>query len=461
MTDKIAVSIHDVSKTFFVYDRPIDRLKESLINFVSLSNKKKKFHREFNALNGITFDIKLGETFAFIGKNGSGKSTLLQIICGIISASKGTAITNGRIGALLELGSGFNPEFTGIENIQLLASIYGLNDDEIRQRVGSILDFADIGDFIHQPIKTYSSGMVVRLAFSVVAHIDADILVVDEALSVGDAFFVQKCMRFLRQFQKRGTIIFVSHDTSAVLNLCDRAAWIDKGVLKAIGKPKDICERYLADLYEDTSVDGAMLPPPEGKSRALEQDSEGGDGALPSTDAESSWSGGEAREVVRSKVDVFLFDESASHFGKKGIVIDRVRIFNAAGETVKHVNGLDDVELRVDLKANSDVLNLIVGFGVKDRLGQIIFGDNTYLYIEGSKFFMVRGQSLAVKFEFNFPLLPSGDYSIFAAVAEGSQFDHVQHHWIHDAIILKVHSSTVATGLCGIPMRCVRLSRAG
>ena len=222
---ELAINVSNLGKVYQIYDRPEDRLKFSIISRLRglAGLQSKSYYRKFWALRNVSLKVKKGETFGIIGCNGSGKSTLLQIICGTLPPTHGKVDISGRVAALLELGSGFNPEFTGRENVYLYASILGLTKEEINARYNDILLFADIGSFIDQPVKTYSSGMVVRLAFAVVAHVDADILVIDEALSVGDVFFTQKCMRFLRDFKKTKTLIFVSHDTGAVLNLCDRA----------------------------------------------------------------------------------------------------------------------------------------------------------------------------------------------------------------------------------------------
>ncbi|OYY58750.1 MAG: ABC transporter ATP-binding protein, partial [Polynucleobacter sp. 35-46-207] len=211
-SNEIAIKVQGLGKRYEIYDQPGDRLRQFLFprlrNLFRLSHKQ--YFREFWALTDISFEVKRGETVGIIGRNGSGKSTLLQIICGTLTPTTGSVQTNGRIAALLELGSGFNPEFTGRENVYLNASVLGLTKEETDARFDDIVAFADIGDFIDQPTKTYSSGMMVRLAFAVIAHVDADILVIDEALAVGDVFFTQKCMRFLRNFMKKGTILFVS-----------------------------------------------------------------------------------------------------------------------------------------------------------------------------------------------------------------------------------------------------------
>ncbi|WP_257967095.1 ABC transporter ATP-binding protein [Klebsiella pneumoniae] len=219
------IQVKHITKIFRIYNTPKDRIKEFLANLPRrvAGAKRIKKHKEFYSLNDVSLTINKGETIGIIGANGAGKSTLLQIICGTLSPTYGNVTVNGRVAALLELGAGFNPDFTGRENIFISASIMGLTDEQIKERFDSIVEFSEIGEFIEQPVKTYSSGMFVRLAFSIIAHVDADILIVDEALSVGDAFFVQKCMRFLRAFMEHGTVLFVSHDTASIVNLCDRA----------------------------------------------------------------------------------------------------------------------------------------------------------------------------------------------------------------------------------------------
>ena len=214
---------------------------------------------EFWALRDISFSVERGEALSIMGPNGCGKSTLLQIVSGILQPTQGRVVTKGRIAALLELGAGFNPEFTGRDNVYLNAALLGLSQDQINERFDRIAAFADIGQFIDQPVKTYSSGMYVRLAFSVIAHVDADILVVDEALSVGDAVFNQKCMRFIRSFQERGTLLFVSHEMAAVQNLCKSAMWLGHGRVQKIGPSKEIAESYLHYTLQEVYGDKVKL----------------------------------------------------------------------------------------------------------------------------------------------------------------------------------------------------------
>lgn len=261
MTD-IAIRVQNLSKCYQIYGTPRDRLKQFVIPklcrafpplrkaFPTHHSLLPTFYKEFWALKGVSFEIKRGETVGIIGRNGSGKSTLLQLICGTLSPTGGSVETNGRIAALLELGSGFNPEFTGRENVYLNGALLGLSKDEVDKRFEAIATFADIGDFIEQPVKTYSSGMFVRLAFAIQANVDPEILIVDEALAVGDAYFVHRCMLRFNELQKSGTtILFVSHDANSVRNLCSRAIWLVEGGIRDEGNSSKVVDAYLAHLF--------------------------------------------------------------------------------------------------------------------------------------------------------------------------------------------------------------------
>ena len=239
MEDNLALKVSGVTKTFRLFCNHSERVKESLHPF------RKKYHRPFNALANISFEVKKGETVGIVGRNGSGKSTLLQIICGILQPTAGSVSVNGRVSAILELGAGFNPEFTGRENVFINGAILGLSSEEIESRLDRIASFADIGDFFDQPVKTYSSGMYVLLAFAVAVSVDPEILIVDEALSVGDEMFQRKCFARIRDIKtKGGTILFVSHSTGAVIDLCDRAVLLDRGEVILEGSPKFVVGRY-------------------------------------------------------------------------------------------------------------------------------------------------------------------------------------------------------------------------
>ena len=267
-----AIRISGLTKVYRLYDKPSDRLKEAL-GF----GGKKRYH-ELYALKNVSFDVKRGETVGIIGTNGSGKSTILKIITGVLSPTEGTVTADGRISALLELGAGFNMEYTGVENIYLNGTMMGFSEKEIEERMDSILSFADIGEFVHQPVKTYSSGMFVRLAFAVAINIDPEILIVDEALSVGDVFFQAKCYHKFEEFRAQGkTILFVSHDLGSVARYCDRVILLNKGDKLAEGEPQK-----MVDLYKKLLVG---LPAEEGS------------GGLPGGDAEEG--SREAEELAK------------------------------------------------------------------------------------------------------------------------------------------------------------------
>jgi lipopolysaccharide transport system ATP-binding protein len=448
MSSEVVIRIRNLSKRYQIYEKPVDRLKQSILPRVRrlFGLPAKDYCQNFDALDDVSFDIKRGDTVGIVGKNGSGKSTLLQIICGTLQPSSGVVETKGRVAALLELGSGFNPEFSGRENVYMYASVLGLSEAEIDERYQSILEFADIGDFIQQPIKTYSSGMVVRLAFAVVAHVNADILVIDEALSVGDAFFVQKCMRFMRDFMQTGTVLFVSHDTSAVLSLCESAVWLDQGAVQSIGEPKALTERYLEKLYE--SVQGESSVQGGSKTSKVER-------------SENS-----VRDMrldfinqtqLRNDVELFLFSSEAPGFGKGGANITDVQFLDEANNVLSWVVGGEEVKLVVHFMAKNVLESLVVGFQVKDRLGQVIFADNTYLSYVANPIGAISGECFKVCFDFIMPVMPVGDYTVTVAIADGMTTEHIQHHWMHDALAFKVHSSSVCYGLIGVPMQKISM----
>ena len=247
----IAISLDGVCKTYKIFKKPSYRILEAFYP------GKKTFHRPFKALDDISFSVERGEFIGVIGKNGSGKSTLLQLICGIIPPSEGTLKVDGRISALLELGAGFNPEFTGRQNVYLNATILGFTHEEIDEKFEAIESFADIGEFIDQPLKMYSSGMAMRLAFAVQANVEPDILVVDEALSVGDSYFQAKCTKLMGQLRDKGvTILYVTHDITSVPLICNRAIYLEKGRIKTIGAALDVVDMYLRDLRDDQYRNG-------------------------------------------------------------------------------------------------------------------------------------------------------------------------------------------------------------
>jgi lipopolysaccharide transport system ATP-binding protein len=445
MSSEVSIKVERLSKCYQIYGKPRDRLLQMLMR------GRRQYFQEFWALRDISFEVRRGETVGIIGRNGSGKSTLLQLICGTLTPTAGTAEVKGRVAALLELGAGFNPEFTGRENVYLAAGLYGLSREEVDARFESICDFADIGEFIEQPVKTYSSGMFVRLAFAVIAHVDADILVIDEALSVGDAYFVQKCMRFLRQFMERRTLLFCSHDIGAVINLCEKAIWLDHGKMVMMDSPKIVSEHYLAALYavpDAQPVAAETDADAEGDQTAALLDDEYHDAREPLFNASN----------LRNEMEILQFDpDRSSEFGSGGAKIVSVRLLDKNGKPLAWVVGGEEVILEIRAQARQELLRPIVGFLFRDRLGQSVFSDNTYLSYRFNEPAVCAGEMLTARFEFRLPVMPSGEYSIAISVGEGTQEQNVQHHWIHDALIVRVHASQVCLGLIGIPMRKISL----
>ena len=432
-----AISVSAVSKCYPLYERPENRLKQAIVPRLqrAVGMAPTRFFRESWALRDVSFEVARGETVGIIGRNGSGKSTLLQVICGTLTPTDGRVAVDGRIGALLELGSGFNPEFTGRENVHMNAAILGMGPEEIAAKYDAIVEFADIGDFIDQPVKTYSSGMYVRLAFAVIAHADADLLVVDEALSVGDVFFAQKCMRFLREFQKRGTVLFVSHSAAAIVNLCDRAIWLDRGRVALDGPAKAVCEAYHANFYGHAAAVPSVARP----SVPAPVDEDAGDPALD-----------------ESLTRVFRFDPERAGFGDGRATIRSVRFEDASGTALSHVAGGELVRLVVEARAAGVLESPIVGFFLKDKLGQQLFGKNTWRDDRAAPQVEAGGE-IRAQFEFRMPYLPRGRYTVDVALADGTHLEHVQAAWIYDAVVLESVTSTVSTGLIGLPFRSVTL----
>jgi lipopolysaccharide transport system ATP-binding protein len=446
-SNDVAIRVTNLSKRYEIYASPRDRLNQFVLPRLQrlIGQSPKQYFSEFWALKDVSFEIKKGETVGIIGRNGSGKSTLLQLICGTLTPTSGSIQTNGRIAALLELGSGFNPEFTGRENVYLNAAVLGLSKTEIDECFDDIAAFADIGQFIEQPVKSYSSGMYLRLAFAVIAHVNADILVVDEALSVGDAFFTQKCMRFLRKFMKTGTVLFVSHDTGSIKNLCNYALWLEKGQVIKEGATQYVCELYLEAFYEALQGKSSTT-----KFRAHQEL----DDLLPMIDQRLEFIN---TSNLRNDLKIFKFNPDAPSFGKGGAQIQDIRLLDENEHPLAWMVGGEKVTLRVMVQAYQGLDSPIVGFFVKDRLGQVLFGDNTFLSHRNHLVHCQENGKLQADFVFYMPLLPSGKYSITVAIANGTQEIHVQHHWIHDGVLFNSESSSVASGLIGIPMLEVKL----
>ena len=440
MSSDWAIQARNLGKAYQIFKKPEDRLKQMLWR------GRRQFYEEFWALQDVDLNILRGETMGVIGRNGSGKSTLLQLVCGTLIPTCGSLAVNGRVAAILELGAGFNPEFTGKENVYLAASVLGLTADQIDDRYQSIINFAGIGDFINQPVKIYSSGMYARVAFAVVAHVDPDILIIDEILAVGDAAFTQKCMRFLHRYRDNGTLLFVSHDTAAVTRLCDRVLWLENGEVREIGPAQEICHNYLAAIYHEKEnaetfrIGGKRKLPPEPTVQIRDPRHE----ILKHSDS-------------RNTVEIFDFDPNAPWFGERGASIEAVTLNARDNSFLTTVEGGEEVFLTIRCISERTLRKPIVGFYVKDRLGQFLFGDNTYLTYRHTDMALQAGELFQATFHFQMPYLPTGDFSVVAAVAEGTQEDHLQHHWIDDALFFRVHASHVARGLIGVPMMAIQI----
>lgn len=446
----------DLGKCYKIYENPTARLKQAIWK------GRRKYFREFWSVRHVDLEVKRGESLGIIGKNGSGKSTLLQLICGTLTPTEGSIQTSGRIAALLELGSGFNPEFTGIENAYLNASMLGLSKQEIEERIEDIIAFADIGEFVEQPVKTYSSGMAVRLAFAVIANVSADILIVDEALAVGDAFFTQKCMRFINRFRSEGSLLFVSHDASALSSLCSQALLLNKGTQVLLDSPKRVINEYTKSLYsshQDVSSksqldDGEALPECKESASTREED----------------WIDYRAEMLNSSSSANFLqvtqFREcllTAESFGLGKASIQSVTLNECKTRRPLLVGrGGERVILTIKALAEASIQAPIVGFLIKNDKGLTLLGDNT-LNSRASLLGMecglclMKGDIYLAEFEFTMPLLPAGKYSFTISLAEGSQEDHTQLQWINDALVIESMNSCIAAGLAGVPMHSISL----
>lgn len=457
MSSEVAIRVKNLAKCYHIYDRPRDRLKQFFLPHVqkAVRIESKQYYREFWALQDVSFEVNTGETVAIIGRNGSGKSTLLQMICGTLNPARGSIETNGRIAALLELGSGFNPEFTGRENVYLNGAVLGLSKVEIDAKFDEIAAFADIGEFIEQPVKTYSSGMMVRLAFAVIAHVDADILVVDEALAVGDAVFTQRCMRFIRSFQQQGTLLFVSHDMGSVTSLCHRGIWLDRGRLAIDGKAKSVCQAYLQQTLQSVygeeeklyavGVDAADEAPAAAPIEVADPAS-----TILTDDAPPILDYGGLFEVTDNI-------KSARGFCTGKAELIDIRIENMTNPVERVLQGGERVLVKVRARAIEALGRPILGFVFHDRLGQTLFGENTLPFTESTPCHVPAGGDFEADFQFRLPMLPNGDYVVFASLAEGELHDNVQHHLLHDALIVKVSSSKVRWGLVGVAFERVEL----
>lgn len=368
----IAIRVENLSKAYKLYQKPVDRLKEALHPL------KKKYHKDFYALKDLSFEIKKGETVGIVGKNGSGKSTLLKLITGVTTPSGGKITVNGRISAILELGAGFNPQMTGLENIYLNTSINGMSRQETDSKVAEIIAFAELGEFIHQPVKTYSSGMKARLAFAVSISVEPDILIVDEALSVGDAAFQRKCFAKMEDIRTKGaTILFVSHSEASVVALCNRAIWISQGEKILDGTPKLVTSLYLkhinrpikkADMQQE--YDKLIASSVEtGKVDEVEQTEKPGH---KTAKQESS----AKKQINLASFNPNLKPTSTVEYESKAITISRVKMTSVGGGEVNVITQDDfyNINIEVDIREKLEISDLRLGIKVKDKTGNSVSG---------------------------------------------------------------------------------------
>jgi lipopolysaccharide transport system ATP-binding protein len=412
--DNVAIRVQNLSKCYEIYDAPHDRLKQFVAPrlYRLLGKEPKKYFHEFWALKDISFEIKKGETFGIIGRNGSGKSTLLQLICGTLTPTNGTVESNGRIAALLELGSGFNPEFTGRENIYMNATVLGLSQKEIDDRFDQVVDFADIGEFIDQPVKTYSSGMSVRLAFAVAAQISPEILIVDEALAVGDAAFQRKCIAYMETFSNNGgVLLFVSHSLEQVRGLCQRVIYLNHG-RKIIGAAKDICDMYEADLF------GHQLhnyPPVNSVDPLTECNFE---------NAENT---------------PFNFPECALHYGNMAAKITRCWLSDIHGANKTTYQIGEKIYWHIQVKFDANCINFFCGFMIKTKEGINLFGTNTN-EMKHPLLSSRKNEIMSFMFEINSHLAP-GEYFLNCSLAQGDINNPIFIHRVLDAAIMTIQAN--------------------
>ena len=409
------LEVRNVHKTYLVYRRPVDRLKQMF------AQGRRKYYDEVKALHDVSFTLGRGEALGVLGRNGAGKSTLLQLVAGTVTPTSGEVRVGGRISALLELGSGFNPEFTGRENVFLNGAILGIGEGEMRARYDEIAAFADIGDFLDRPVKTYSSGMYVRLAFAVATAVEPDLLIVDEALSVGDVVFQQRCATRIRQMREKGTsLLFVSHDLEAVKRVCERAIVMENGRMVREGDAAEVAHWYLARVIGDRLEEGQQAPPAAAADGSQEQ-------VAPS----------------REQPQDFPW---LRHGDGKGTIVN-TEVIGQDGRAAKVFQLDETVTFRFDVRFDLDLPSCGLGFYLRDRLGTDVIGVNTFQQ------FTPVGPIKAgdvVRFEFRLPLrVRPGAYGVSPAAAYNQEELRFL-DWIHNAVVIEIVDPTPKHMVFGI-----------
>lgn len=447
-SDNLAIQVLNLSKCYHIYDRPQDRLRQSILpKFRTLIGRKPgQYYREFWALNNVSFDVARGETIGIIGRNGSGKSTLLQMICGTLEPTIGTVETRGRVAALLELGAGFNPEFTGRENVYMNATVLGLTQEEIQARFDEIAAFADIGDFIEQPVKHYSSGMYARLAFAVAINVEPSILVVDEALAVGDEPFQRKCFARIEEIKRNGgTILFVSHSSSAIVELCDRAILLYGGELLFNGEPKTAIAWY-QKLMNATHEQAMQI-----REVIQQLNYHPGSDEKSATDAQfittDNFVSGYELEIANCQEDEigeshdpFLISKSMVSYESNGANIENFRIETLDGRIVNSLTGRQRYKFCYDVTFTKDCEDVRFYTLVKTLTG-VELGGGVYPAINAKGKHFAKDEKVTIAFEFQCSMNPGTYFLNCGLGGNGGQ----SLHRIIDAMPFRVASNRLNT----------------
>ena len=451
MFSNVAINVDNLSKCYQIYNQPRDRLKQMIVPRLQrlVGQEPSQYFREFWAVKGVSVEIKRGETVGIIGRNGSGKSTLLQMICGIVSSTTGSVVTNGRVAALLELGAGFNPEFTGRQNAVLNAKILGLADGEITEKISAIEAFAEIGEFFDQPVKTYSSGMYVRVAFAVQAAVDPDILIVDEALSVGDAPFQAKCMSRLKNLKEQGTsILFVSHSISSVRQLCDRAIWLHEGEIVRQGNTAEVTGNYIQFVFGEDDIHSRQPeivdePPSSGEEVSS---------CTRETVDENGCATPNNVDVAPTPVNSQRSKKPVSHWGSDVGCILECELQNMLGERLEIIENIMPIQVSLKFRKPKNVN--IKGFGaaiaVKSLNGFDIMVSNTYdrkVVLEENNFYHILFKMK------NF--LSAGEYILVGMVEDRSQINPRYYEFIEGVQYFRVQHDEKHFGQCIVPVEHV------
>lgn len=436
MSFDTSITLKAVSKCYHTYRKPLDRLKQCFI-------RDRVLYEEFWALRDIDLEVAKGETVGIVGQNGSGKSTLLQLVVGTLTPTGGTVQCQGRISAILELGAGFNPEFSGIENARLNAAIVGMSREEIETRLPAIIAFSELGDFVHKKVKTYSSGMYIRLAFSVVINMDPDILVIDEALAVGDSRFQRKCFRKLDELRSAGTtILFVSHATDTVVSHCDRAVFMTDGRIVNVGDPKEVVNDYLVSMFETT--------PPNGKTNNRENTPS----ATIPTDTLS-----DNPEIDACRLRATYNSTEYEWGNKEARIFDYIVLYKDGGPAGVAVDAGSELCVLFAVYFEKPQTDVIYGLTIKTVDGTAVFGTNT----DRLKFKtepVAAGETMRVRFSFKIDLVSSEYFFSLGVISSGRGGEDSILHRRYDLFRLKVQDENIAFGYASLPV-AVEVERRG